>query len=1041
MEKMSSDNEIAIDPEALAAAGVRDTRQAARDLELVRQRLGAVPFREQLPKILAALRRVADPDMAVNVLERFVSELEPPSRFHDGVEAHAAVLSSLLTLFGASRFLSSYCVSTASDTFTLLCTPLYLAYPAEKEMLEDRLTGLLQGMATDEDLFRALRRFRKQELLRIALRDLLGKADLSETVGELSFLAEVCLQAAYEWYAVELTKRHGRPLVEHEDGTSAPAGFAVIGMGKLGGQELNFSSDVDLMYVYSADGETEGVISDGGRTNSISNHQYFVKLAEKMSAAIGQTTADGFVFRVDLRLRPEGQRGPLAQSLGGYEIYYESWGQTWERSALIKARFVAGDPAVGQEFLARIAPFVYRKYLDFSAIAEIREMKQKINREVQLRGRESRDVKLGYGGIREIEFLVQALQLIYGGRDRMLRERGTLRALHELAQKGLLTYQEAADLMKAYVFLRNVEHRLQMLNDLQTQTLPADDAELRLLARRSGYVDGGDEAGGFLRDYAAHAGRVRAVYNALLSQAAEAPESAQVQADLALLLDAATAEHDAVAVLARSGFRDPSRAFRNLTLLREGQAFVHQTPRSRRIFHELFPQVFGEIAGSPDPDMALNHLESYLAAQGSWDAFQSFIHQDPRLLQVLVSVFGNSEYFSRMLVRTPSLLEDLLVGVAATSSALRLRRELDAALAKGSMISEKLDALRRFKHIEELRIGMADLAGTLPLALVSKGLSRLAEVCLSASLRLAAAETAKRFGGSGTAAGLAVMGAGKLGGRELIYGSDLDIMFVYDGSRGGSPEEGRSAFELFSKIAEKTISYLTTMTREGAAYRVDTRLRPTGSKGPLVQSIDAFHSYFSGPAETWERQALLNMRFVAGDLVVGSALVGALRELIYRDEDPAALANDVRTMRKRMEDELGKEDERQFNIKQGSGGLVDIEFLVQYLLLRHGRGKHRLQVPGTMNPLQGLEREGIPAAAEAERLCAAYLFLRTLESRMRVVANQSKSTLSRDPEAVRTLGRRMGYDDRDGAAGRRMLDDYERTRTDVRALYERMLSA
>jgi glutamate-ammonia-ligase adenylyltransferase len=1040
MEKMSADNEIPLDPAFLASLGVRDAGQAAANLDAIYARLGSGDLERLRPMLLPSLRRVADPDMALNNLERFLSELTPVTLFGEGLQTYPPALTSLLALFGASRFLAAHCIATAAETFRLLCNPLYLAYPAEKAMLEDRLMTALQGLSRDEDLLRSLRRFRKMEMLRIALRDLLELASLSETVGELTNLAEVCIQAAYEWFDEDLTRKHGRPLIMREDGTSTPAGFAVIGMGKLGGQELNFSSDVDLMYVYTADGETEGAPGpDGSLVNRITNHQYFVKLAEKLSAAVGQNTADGFVFRVDLRLRPEGQRGPLAQSLGGYEIYYESWGQTWERSALIKARFVAGDEAVGREFLVRITPFVYRKYLDFSAIAEIREMKQKINREVQQKGRTQRDVKLGYGGIREIEFLVQALQLIYGGRDRALRERGTMRALHRLAQKGLLTYQEVSDLMKAYVFLRTVEHRIQMLNDLQTQTLPSGNEELRVLARRTGYFDAGKEAQALLNAYADHTRLVRTIYDNLLGQTAEAPEESQVQADVAILLDPAAAEQDAIDVLARSGFREPSRAFRNIALLREGEAFVHQTPRSRRVFNELFPLLFQEITGSPDPDMAMNHLESYLAAQGSWDAFQTFIRQDARLLRLLVSVLGNSEYFSRLLIRTPSLLEDLLEGSPGGASALRLQEGIAAMLVKSGSLSEKLDALRRFKHREELRIGMADLAGEVPLPAVCRGLSRLADACLTASLKLAATETASRYGGCRSPEGLAVMGVGKLGGRELIYGSDLDILFVFDESLAGAPPPGGTVSEYFSRIAEKTISYLTTMTREGAAYRIDTRLRPTGSKGPLVQSIEAFRAYFGGQAETWERQALVNTRFVAGDRAVGTALTGTLRELLFREEDPAALASAVRAMRRRMEEELGREDGKQYNIKQGAGGLVDIEFLVQYLLLLHGHQRRTLRVPGALNALRALRRERLLDPDDADMLCSSYLFLRRLESRMRVVANQSKSSLSREPETLGTLAKRMGYADTDGGAGMALLADYEQLRIRVRAMFERVV--
>jgi [glutamine synthetase] adenylyltransferase / [glutamine synthetase]-adenylyl-L-tyrosine phosphorylase len=669
-------------------------------------------------------------------------------------------------------------------------------------------------------------------------------------------------------------------------------------------------------------------------------------------------------------------------------------------------------------------------------------MKQKINRDVEQKGKTHRDVKLGYGGIREIEFLIQSLQLIYGGRDRGLREKNSLKALHTLTQKGLLTYQEVADLSKAYTFLRTVEHRLQILNDLQTQTLPVGEAELRALARRTGYLEPEHETDMLLRDYASHTLKVRGLYDNLLSQSAESLEEEQERPDFAVLLDPELSEQEAVAVLARYGFLDASKAFRNIVLLREGQAFVHQTPRSRRLFNEMFPLLFEEIVRSPDPDMALNYLESYLASQGSWDAFHAFMRQDVRALKVLISIFGNSEYFSRMLVRSPGLIEDLMdasreIGLG---SGAFLNRGLIAALDKAMTITDKLDALRRFKHREELRIGMADLMGSIPLPAICRGLSRLADTCLSAVLALAATETAKRCGAGGGCGGIAVIGAGKLGGRELIYGSDLDILFVYDETSAETPPRGLSVFEYFSKIAEKTISYLTTMTREGFAYRVDTRLRPTGAKGPLVQSIDAFRNYFTSGAETWERQSLVNSRFITGDRNVGQAFSDALQGLIYRDHDPVALVTDIRSMRKRMQEELGKEDGSQFNIKQGMGGLVDIEFLAQSLQLRYGNKHKHVRVPGTINALRALRKERILSPADHRILLDAYLFLRRLESRLRIVANQSTSFLSRDPAKLRTLAKRMGYIDEDGSAGTALLLEYERTSREVRGTFERMLA-
>ena len=358
---MSFDNYITLTREQLRHLWVEDEVQAKKNLELLRKALGAEGFSELLPGLLAACSGAADPDMALTNCERFVSALGDVPSFLSLCRTKPDLLLFLITVFGASRFLSTFLVVFADESLSLLNDPRFIAIRIDKEPLLERLAALTRSTADDTFFFRALRLFRKQEMLRIGLRDLLGKADLRETVSDLSDLAEVCLQKAYEWADAGLRLRYGKPLIERPDNTHIPAGFAVIAMGKLGGRELNFSSDVDLMYVYTADGETEGVLSpDGTVTNRITNHQYFIKLSEKMSAAIGEKTEDGFVFRVDLRLRPEGQRGPLAQSLGGYEIYYESWGQTWERSALVKARPVAGDEAAGREFMERIAPFVNR---------------------------------------------------------------------------------------------------------------------------------------------------------------------------------------------------------------------------------------------------------------------------------------------------------------------------------------------------------------------------------------------------------------------------------------------------------------------------------------------------------------------------------------------------------------------------------------------------------------------------------------------------------------------------------------------------------
>lgn len=1040
---MSFDNEITVAPERLRALGIVAPEQAQKNLELLQKSLGPEEYREILKPLLAALASSADPDMALNNLERFVSPQEAASVI-SAVRANPSLLSALITIFGASRFLSAFLMVDPDESLSLLTGPGFLVEPPGRERLAQRLTSMLASVSDDKHFFRILRLFRKQEMCRLALRDLLNKADLRETVDSLSDLAEVCLQKAYEWSEAALAARYGRPMITTEDGTRIPAGFSIIAMGKLGGRELNFSSDVDLMYVYRADGETEGVRQkDGTAGNKISNHQYFVKLAEKVTAAIGEKSEDGFVFRVDLRLRPEGQRGPLAQSLGGYEIYYESWGQTWERSALIKARPVAGDEAVGREFLERIAPFVYRKYLDYSAIGEIRDMKQKINKEVEQKGRTHRDVKLGYGGIREIEFVIQALQLIYAGRDRTLRERNALKALHLLSQKGLITYQEQSVFAKAYLFLRTVEHRIQILDDLQTQTMPLEEKEVRTLARRAGRLQQGREAGLLLRDYEEHTRAVRTIFDDLFGFTGEERAPDSIAGDYDLLLDRETPEQESVALFQRHGFRDPEKAYRNLILLREGAAFALQTPRSRKLFNDIFPALFHKTASSPDPDMALNHLESFLAAQGSWESLHSLLKLGPSAADVLIAVFANSEYFSRMLVSRPALLQNLLESRRAygVGTYRVFERELSEMLDRVPDLTGKLDALRRFKHQEEIRIGMADLLSNIRLTEVSRDLSKLAEVCLNAALRLAFSEVSRRFHAPWRAArGLAVIGAGKLGGRELTYGSDLDILFVFSEPRVEARPADLSVFEYMSKVAEKTISYLSTLTREGFAFRIDTRLRPTGSKGPLVQSVDAFRSYYADQAQTWERQALLKARPVAGDLELGRMFCSEIENVIYRDDDRKALAEEVRTMRRRIEEEIGKEDGKSYNIKQGAGGIVDIEFIVQYVQLLQGKRHRRIRVPGTCNALRAIKRERLLPSDACDTLMQGYLFLHRIESRLRIVSNQSTSELRKDHNALLALARRMGYRNGDKPAGLQLLDQYRDISAQVRTLFQKVLT-
>ncbi|MFN3475954.1 MAG: glutamate-ammonia-ligase adenylyltransferase, partial [Candidatus Methylomirabilales bacterium] len=579
----------------LNRTGLKDLQRARRNLELLTTKgIHGEAFGALLPSFLEALKNAPDPDMALNNFERYAEAVVDRGFFYSLLKENRKILDLALTIFGSSQCLSDLLIRFPHDFYWLL-EPGVLRKPRPKEELEADLSASLAWVSSFEGKLGALRRFKARELLRIGLQDLLGNLDLVGVTQELSNLADVSLQKAYEICSGELKRRYGIPQSLDEEGQLRECRFAVIGMGKLGGSELNFSSDIDLLFVYEAEGETTGIRTPSGESSGkITNKQFFVRLGELLIKAIGEVTSDGRVFRVDMRLRPEGQAGDLALSINAYQLYYGSYGREWERLALIKARPVAGDPELGQAFLEMVTPFVYRKSLDFGALAEIRALKEKINLSVALEGKIYRDVKLGYGGIREVEFVVQAFQLLYGGRDPWIREPNTLRALHRLSERGYLSYDDYDALAKAYTFLRTVEHRLQILHQLQTHTLPEDRRELTRLARRLGYR-GEDPATSFLQELKAHTEAVRRIYESLLRESPGEegfmPSYSGETPPLQLFFEADFPLEQIRECLSGVGFKDVERALRGFLALRDGPPFVHYSPESRRALAKLVPKL------------------------------------------------------------------------------------------------------------------------------------------------------------------------------------------------------------------------------------------------------------------------------------------------------------------------------------------------------------------------------------------------------------------------------------------------------------------
>jgi len=998
---------------------------------------------ENLLKVTLAALHTPSPDMALNGFERLAVLVD---RNHlKAVIADRRRLNQFMFLCGASPFLINLTFKEP-----LFFSRLFADNELEQSRTRAELLAALRRSAPDSvdlpGLMKVLRCFKRFEVLRIAARDLNGLAPLEEVTRELSDLASVTLQVAYETCHRLLVQEYGIPLKETQDGPR-PAVMTILGMGKLGGRELNFSSDIDIIYFYETDkGKTAGIDDGrGGRKGSISLHSFFNKLAEQVTRVINQVTEDGFVFRVDVGLRPEGKSGDMAVSLRSAEVYYESWGQSWERTAMLKARPVAGSRELGEQLLQTLSPFVYRKYLDYTLIEDMKLMKQKIDASLTRNRERETNLKLGRGGIREIEFFIQALQLVYAGKIPRLRERNSLMALDLLAEAKLISDEDRQQLSDAYRFLRTVEHRIQVVQERQTHNLPVKEDELLALSRRTGFLR--DNSLKRFQDLLElHRQRVAAIYGSLFHSRDE-QQLQQVPPEILYLLDT-KAEPDLVKdMLAERRLEEVDRAFENLAMLRGGAVKGNITERSRRILQQIAPPFLQALLESPDPDMALANAERFLTVIGGRSAYYALLAENREALRLLATLFGTSEFLSKILINHPELLESMVS--RSYTSMIKPREvmdeELSALLLQAEDFEERLDVLRRYRNEEFLRIGLNDIHGHLGQGAIAVQLSCLAEVCLEEAHRLAATELT-RFGrpsyqedGQSHGAGLAIIGMGKLGGEELNYHSDLDIIFIYDRQGNTTGDKQISNHEYFAKLAQKLISILSTQTREGYVYKLDTRLRPSGNAGPLVTSLESFHSYHRHEAQVWERQAMAKARVVIGEPDLRNAINDVIRQTVYGSSLEDDGRQEIHRLRMRMENEIAKETAGNYNIKTGRGGMVDVEFITQYLQLRYGQRYPELHNQNTVTTLKEAQTLGIIAPQDAETLITGYKFLRKLENRLRLLHDHSINDLSGDQRYLDKLARRLSYDSRLRHPGEALMTDYEATTEGIRDVYERIL--
>ncbi len=927
--------------------------------------------------------------------------------------------------------------------------------PAEAQARElaDRLAGLPPPDAEGDPapLHAALRHYRADELVRLGAREL-GLGQPAEVGRELAHLADACLDAAIAYHRAALTARYGPARFQDLEGEVHDAQLVVIGMGKLGGEELNFSSDIDLIFVYS---------SDAGEAGQLSLHEYFCKLCERVTAALGEVTDQDVVFRVDLRLRPEGRSGAIANSLLSTEHYYEAWGRPWERQAWLKARPCAGDRALGAEVMATLAPFVYPRSISPSVIEEVTGLNRRIKAELDSAGVDSGfDLKNGVGGIREVEFFVQALQLIHAGRRPDLRARATLPALDQLLFAGLITATEQRELATAYRYLRHAEHLLQLDSGRQTQRLPADQLELDRFARRLGHTDRAE----LRRVLAGHTAAVARLFSTL--EAAEAGPPAPALALVAGELDPERERE----LLAELGFRDPERAQQDLELARRKPLSPFARAASGAAAR-VAPGLLAELGASPDPDQGLRHVVDLIARRGSWSSLWRLFDQSPMLMRLIVSLFGTSQFLSKTFVRHPELIDALVqTGRARTHrSEAELHAILSGRLAALDPDDEEghWNVLAEFKQAQILRIGLADIAGQLDYAATSLELSKLAEVTLSTAFTWVSGNLVERHGTphlqDGAPATLAVLALGKLGARELGYASDLDLIFVHAGDGESDGARALDNVTYMTRLAQRLMSSLHTLHPGGRLYEVDARLRPSGSRGLLVSSLAAWRKYHRGAgaevrgesARLWERQALIKLRPVAGDPELGAAVAAAAEQFVYGvapghdgTETVAELSAAIAAMRDRIAEERGATELAPFapgssrgsgpraghDVKTGPGGLVDVEFAAQFLQLAHGHRHPELRTPSTTEALAAAAALGVADPGDCSLLHDGYRFLRTLEQRMRIVHDRSEQRLPSGPD-LDLLARRVGF-----AAGDELVAAYRRWTVQIRGAYLRILS-
>ncbi|MGZ4964541.1 MAG: bifunctional [glutamate--ammonia ligase]-adenylyl-L-tyrosine phosphorylase/[glutamate--ammonia-ligase] adenylyltransferase [Limisphaerales bacterium] len=934
-----------------------------------------------------AIEACADPNRAQSVIDR-LAETSAASLLKKIKADQANIICALLAGSAASGEL----LVAHPDWMPALLEPGALDRPRLAQGLKREVEKWLKPLLKSDDYATALstlREFKQRDMLRIAARDLARIGDTNDIMLELSNLADVCVEAVYQICWQQLTQRFGSPYHLDADDRWQPTTFSIIGLGKLGGQELNYSSDIDVIFIYSDEGYVFKTPPHGsGQTGKgLNNHQFFIRLSEAIVAEIGKLTSEGMLFRIDLRLRPEGNAGPLARSLDSYENYYAQWGQTWERMMLIKARPVAGNVSLGMEFVETIHPFRYPRSISGRTLQEIAAIKKRIEIEVVKSGELDRNVKLGRGGIREIEFIAQTLQILHAGHTPFLQGSQTLPTLGKLNQYEHLKRTEVQELTEAYLFLRDLEHRLQMEAHQQTHTIPTERKARERLARLTGF----ETLAKFEKARADHSGRVRAIYDKVLgvdgdSQAKPLPDDEDERAWKKLLADHA--------------FRDPDQALKMVHVFLRGPGYVHVSARTVELARQLLPKFLARCPrpdhwpenALSDPDRVLVRIDSFITAYGARAVLYEMWAQKASLFELLLMLFDRSEFLAETAIRTPDLVDELEV-----SGRLRRSKTADEILKDlryGLQDEDQHEWIRRYHQAEFMRIGLREILGLADFEQNMVELSALAQACLQYAVDVVTAKNKLK------AAPFCIIGLGKLGGQEITYGSDLDIVFVADTNTKNLPA--------LQKLATQVLDLLSKQTERGIVFETDARLRPDGEKGLLVNTLDAYEEYYRKRAALWEIQSLTRIRPVAGDMQIGEQFQKLTTSLsdFSKPQKIAAFTPDWKSQIVKMRERIAKErtprGEEALAIKTGNGGLVDAEFMAQMFCLEGGWSE-----PNTLKALvRANETKRLP---DGDEFIKSYRALRRIECILRRWSFEGETTLPNEDAPLYRVAVRCGF--------------------------------